>query len=260
MLDEPSAGLDPIIAAGLDELILFLQRAFGMTMLVVTHSLESAFRISDRLAMPAIYYVRTMQTVGGQVPYRTYLRYAGGLAPGATVPFGGIKVGEVKAVRPASEAPMRIEIAFEVKTGTPMSEKSTAQVGTVSIMRPLDRYRKQRRPPVERRRGGPVAGNGEPGRNHTPRSRRCRVGERVMGTLGREVPILRAAAPEIPCERQRDQRSAEPETNRASACEPSTIASCVQDRANHRSDRQLAKHADSVVVSVCNWLRTWTRQ
>jgi phospholipid/cholesterol/gamma-HCH transport system ATP-binding protein len=51
VLDEPSAGLDPIIAAGLDELILFLKRAFGMTMLVVTHSLESAFRISDRLAM-----------------------------------------------------------------------------------------------------------------------------------------------------------------------------------------------------------------
>lgn len=51
VLDEPSAGLDPIIAAGLDELILFLQRTFGMTMLVVTHSLESAFRIADRLAM-----------------------------------------------------------------------------------------------------------------------------------------------------------------------------------------------------------------
>lgn len=51
VLDEPSAGLDPIIAAGLDELILFLKRTFGMTMLVVTHSLESAFRIADRLAM-----------------------------------------------------------------------------------------------------------------------------------------------------------------------------------------------------------------
>lgn len=51
VLDEPSAGLDPIIAAGLDELILFLKNAFAMTMLVVTHSLRSAFRIGDRLAM-----------------------------------------------------------------------------------------------------------------------------------------------------------------------------------------------------------------
>jgi phospholipid/cholesterol/gamma-HCH transport system ATP-binding protein len=51
VLDEPSAGLDPIIAAGLDELILFLKRGFGMTVLVVTHALASAFRIADRVAM-----------------------------------------------------------------------------------------------------------------------------------------------------------------------------------------------------------------
>src|SRR6476619_6711540 len=50
VLDEPSAGLDPIIAAGLDELILFLKRGFGMTVLVVTHALDSAFRIADRVA------------------------------------------------------------------------------------------------------------------------------------------------------------------------------------------------------------------
>jgi phospholipid/cholesterol/gamma-HCH transport system ATP-binding protein len=51
VLDEPSAGLDPIIAAGLDELIVLLKRGFGMTVLVVTHALESAFRIADRVAM-----------------------------------------------------------------------------------------------------------------------------------------------------------------------------------------------------------------
>ena len=51
IFDEPSAGLDPIVAAGLDDLILFLKRAFQMTMLVVTHELASAFRIADRIAM-----------------------------------------------------------------------------------------------------------------------------------------------------------------------------------------------------------------
>ena len=51
VLDEPSAGLDPIVSAGLDELILFLKRGFGMTVLVVTHALDSAFRIADRVAM-----------------------------------------------------------------------------------------------------------------------------------------------------------------------------------------------------------------
>jgi phospholipid/cholesterol/gamma-HCH transport system ATP-binding protein len=51
IFDEPSSGLDPIVSAGLDELILFLKRALRMTILVVTHELESAFRIADRLAM-----------------------------------------------------------------------------------------------------------------------------------------------------------------------------------------------------------------
>ena len=51
ILDEPSAGLDPIVSAGLDELILFLKRSFGVTILVVTHEMESAFRIADRVAM-----------------------------------------------------------------------------------------------------------------------------------------------------------------------------------------------------------------
>ena len=51
VLDEPSAGLDSIVAAGLDELILFLKRGFGMTILVVTHAMESALHIGDRIAL-----------------------------------------------------------------------------------------------------------------------------------------------------------------------------------------------------------------
>src|SRR5207237_2891982 len=46
--DEPSAGLDPIIAAGVDELILELKKAFHMTIVVVTHELASAFRSEER--------------------------------------------------------------------------------------------------------------------------------------------------------------------------------------------------------------------
>ena len=49
--DEPSAGLDPIIAAGIDELILELKRAFHMTIIVVTHELASAFLIADRMLL-----------------------------------------------------------------------------------------------------------------------------------------------------------------------------------------------------------------
>ncbi|MGH9685897.1 MAG: ABC transporter ATP-binding protein [Candidatus Acidiferrales bacterium] len=51
MFDEPSAGLDPIIAAGIDDLILKLKRAFRMTIVVVTHELASAFLIADRMIL-----------------------------------------------------------------------------------------------------------------------------------------------------------------------------------------------------------------
>ena len=51
VFDEPSAGLDPIVAAELDELILLLKKAYQMTVIVVTHELPSAFRIADRIAM-----------------------------------------------------------------------------------------------------------------------------------------------------------------------------------------------------------------
>lgn len=50
-LDEPSAGLDPVIAAGLDDLINKLKRAFRMTLVVVTHDIESTFLIADRICV-----------------------------------------------------------------------------------------------------------------------------------------------------------------------------------------------------------------
>jgi len=49
--DEPSAGLDPIIAAGIDHLILELKQAFRMTIIVVTHELASAYLIADRMVL-----------------------------------------------------------------------------------------------------------------------------------------------------------------------------------------------------------------
>ena len=49
--DEPSAGLDPIVAVGIDNLLIKLKKAFNMTMVVVTHELESVELIADRVAM-----------------------------------------------------------------------------------------------------------------------------------------------------------------------------------------------------------------
>jgi phospholipid/cholesterol/gamma-HCH transport system ATP-binding protein len=61
VLDEPSAGLDPIVAAELDELILILKEVFQVTLIVVTHELPSAFRIADRIAM---LYKGTFSSIG----------------------------------------------------------------------------------------------------------------------------------------------------------------------------------------------------
>jgi len=49
--DEPSAGLDPVVAVGIDQLIIKLNQALKMTIVVVTHELSSVFLIADRIAM-----------------------------------------------------------------------------------------------------------------------------------------------------------------------------------------------------------------
>ncbi|MCX5758731.1 MAG: ATP-binding cassette domain-containing protein, partial [Candidatus Hydrogenedentes bacterium] len=49
--DEPSAGLDPIVAAGLDELIRKMQNTFNLTSVVVTHEMASVNRIADRVCI-----------------------------------------------------------------------------------------------------------------------------------------------------------------------------------------------------------------
>ena len=50
-LDEPTAGLDPIGAAEFDELIMNLQSALGLTVVMITHDLDSLHRICDRVAV-----------------------------------------------------------------------------------------------------------------------------------------------------------------------------------------------------------------
>jgi phospholipid/cholesterol/gamma-HCH transport system substrate-binding protein len=81
-----------------------------------------------------IIYLIDAQVRGDTVPYRTYLRYAGGLESGGSVLFGGINVGKVTAVRPSATDPTRIEILVDVKQGTPLNEKSVAKLGLVSIV------------------------------------------------------------------------------------------------------------------------------
>jgi phospholipid/cholesterol/gamma-HCH transport system ATP-binding protein len=50
-LDEPTAGLDPIAAAALDTLLLYLRSALGLTVVMVTHDLDTLARTCDRVAV-----------------------------------------------------------------------------------------------------------------------------------------------------------------------------------------------------------------
>ena len=50
LYDEPTTGLDPITASAINQLIRSLQRALGVTSVVVTHDIQSAFTVGDRLA------------------------------------------------------------------------------------------------------------------------------------------------------------------------------------------------------------------
>ncbi|MDA8561823.1 ATP-binding cassette domain-containing protein [Gammaproteobacteria bacterium] len=49
-LDEPSAGLDPVSADAFDDLILNLKKSMGLTVIIVTHDLDSLWRVTDRVA------------------------------------------------------------------------------------------------------------------------------------------------------------------------------------------------------------------
>jgi phospholipid/cholesterol/gamma-HCH transport system substrate-binding protein len=90
--------------------------------------------ICAAILLITIYQVSNAAMKGAHVSYRTYLRYAGGLEPGADVLFGGIKVGAVTAVRPDPQDPTRIEILMDVKQGTPLNAKSVAKLGSVTVI------------------------------------------------------------------------------------------------------------------------------
>jgi len=102
---------------------------------VTTEAKVGAFVLgcASILAFTIIHLVNA-QLSGHTSSYRTYLRYAGGIEPGAQVLFGGINVGKITAVRPWTSDPTKIEILLDVEENTPLNEKSVAKLGLVSVM------------------------------------------------------------------------------------------------------------------------------
>jgi phospholipid/cholesterol/gamma-HCH transport system ATP-binding protein len=64
LYDEPTSGLDPVISRTIDELIQDLHRRLGVTSVVVTHDIASAFRVATRLAMLHRGHIHFEGTVG----------------------------------------------------------------------------------------------------------------------------------------------------------------------------------------------------
>ena len=73
--------------------------------------------------------------VGGQYDeYKTCLKFAGGLEPGAPVRFGGLKVGRVQALRVAPQDSSLIEISLSVRRGVPVRSDSLAAVSQLGLL------------------------------------------------------------------------------------------------------------------------------
>lgn len=203
----------------------------------------------------ATYFVRTTQTVRGQVPYSTHLRDAGGLAPGAAVLFGGIKVGEVTAMRPWSEDPTRIEIVFAVKTGTPVNGKSTARVGSLSLMTAPSLMITTGSNEAGRLRAGDVVPSAESVSLEEIEGRAAKLAESADGLiteLRKTIPALAGDARTFLG--NLNQISGAPNQKRIEQilANLNTLSNQMSPKIAQITDQisELAKHADSVVGSV----------
>lgn len=79
-LDEPSAGLDPLAASALDELILNLQQSLKLTIVIVTHDLDMLWRVTDRVAIlgeKRVLEVGTMNALSASTQPRVHEYFQG---------------------------------------------------------------------------------------------------------------------------------------------------------------------------------------
>ena len=201
------------------------------------------------------YYVHTTQTVRGQVPYETHLRNAGGLAPGAAVLFGGIKVGQVTSVQPWAEDPTRIEIGFAVTSGTPVNQKSMARVGNVSIMTNPVLMITTGSNEAGRLSAGDVVPSAESLSLEEIEGRVAKLAESADGLIAelrREVPALTGNAQTFLANLNQISGVGNQKRIERILANVDTLLERESPKIAQITDQisELAKHADSVVVSV----------
>ena len=223
---------------------------------MTTEAKVGVFVIASLLILgSAAYLIHTTQTVRGQVPYTTHLRYAGGLAPGAAVLFGGIKVGQVTAVRPWTEDPTRIEIVFAVKSGTPVNQNSTARVGTISLMTTPSLMIATGSNEARRLSAGELVPSAESPSLEEIEGRVAKIAESadaLVGELRRQLPALTGDARTLFA--NLNQISGVQNQNKVGRIlgNVDTLLERESPKIAHITDQisELAKHADSVVGSV----------
>lgn len=90
-LDEPTAGLDPIAASDFDNLVLELQRSIGMTVLLITHDLDTLFSVCGRIAVLVDKKIKIDTLAGHQASHHAWIKsyFHGARARQAMAATGG---------------------------------------------------------------------------------------------------------------------------------------------------------------------------
>lgn len=114
LLDEPTSGLDPTAADGIDQLIRLLNETLGVTVVVVTHDLNTLFSVCDRVAVLA----------DGKITVDTPARMLRAKQPGVHAFLSGARVTAAKAAMASrtamvAPAPMVVKVAKVVKAERP---------------------------------------------------------------------------------------------------------------------------------------------
>jgi len=221
-----------------------------------TEAKVGAFVIVSLLVLGmSVYWVTQTQNVKGQIVFKTYFRYAAGIAPGTSVLFGGIKVGQVDDVRSSAEDPTRIEVTFKVKDDTPLNENSTARSGTVTVMgSPALLITTGSNDARRLKPGEPVRSEEPTGLDEVARraSAAADAAIALMDELRRELPALTSDARTMLANANELTGPANQKRIEAILSELNTILDRESPKISHITDQMslLAKHANSVLYAA----------
>ena len=124
-LDEPTAGLDPVSAEGVDGLVLKPRDLFDLTIFIITRDLDLLWRVADRVAVLADGKV---QSVGSMTEESVV-----GLNLNAPDKHNGVEVGNVSDICLDPVNPEKVRLTFVIEHGTPIKADTAAVLKTQGL-------------------------------------------------------------------------------------------------------------------------------